>query len=71
MGLKKQPITCFKSNFWVNIRSEIINVLEHDNGIAIQRLSKDIGYAYSGVYREVESLVINGFIVENAGKAGF
>jgi hypothetical protein len=66
--LKNNRLLALRAIFGVNIRSEIINVLEHDNGIAIQRLSKDIGYAYSGVYREVESLVINGFIVENAGK---
>jgi hypothetical protein len=66
--LKNNRLLALRAVFGVNIRSEIINALEHNNGIAIQRLSKETGYAYSGVYREVESLEINGFIEEGTGK---
>jgi len=66
--LKNNRLLALRAIFGVNIRSEIINTLEHNNGIAIKTLSKKIGYAYSGVYREVENLVTNGLIKENTGK---
>jgi predicted transcriptional regulator len=65
---KNNRFLAFRSVFGVNIRSEILNALDRDNGIAIKPLSKKTGYAYSGVYREVESLLTNGLIEENSGK---
>lgn len=66
--LKNNRLLALRAIFGVNIRSEIIHALEENDGIAIQRLSKLTGYAYSGVYREVESLVANGLIEEDSGK---
>lgn len=66
--LKNNRLLALRAIFGVNIRSEIIHALEENDGIAIQRLSKQTGYAYSGVYREVESLVVNGLVEEDAGK---
>jgi DNA-binding IclR family transcriptional regulator len=67
--LKNNRLLALRAVFGVNIRSEIINALERNTkGIAIQGLSKQTGYAYSGVYREVESLEINGLIKEDTGK---
>jgi hypothetical protein len=66
--LKNNRLFALRAIFGVNIRSEIIHALEKNDGFAIQRLSKQIGYAYSGVYREVENLVVNGLIKEDSGK---
>jgi hypothetical protein len=38
------------------------------NGPRPPWLSKKTAYAYSGVYREVENLLANGLVEENAGK---
>jgi hypothetical protein len=66
--LKNNRFLALRAVFGVNIRSEILNALDYDNEIAIQRLSKKTGYAYSGVYREVENLLTNGLVEENPGK---
>jgi predicted transcriptional regulator len=66
--LKNNRLLAIRAIFGVSIRSEIINALEQNDGIAIQRLSKQTGYAYSGVYREVENLAKNGLVEEDAGK---
>jgi hypothetical protein len=66
--LKHNRFLALRAVFGVNIRSEILNALDHGSEIAIQRLSKKTGYAYSGVYREVENLLANGLVEENVGK---
>ena len=66
--LKNNRLLALRAIFGVNIRSEIIHALEDNDGIAIQKLSKQTGYAYSGIYREIESLIINGLVEEGTGK---
>jgi predicted GNAT family N-acyltransferase len=65
--LKNNELLGLRAIFGVNIRSEIIYTLHIFNGIAIRKLSKLIGYAYSGVYREIENMATNGLIEENSG----
>jgi len=66
--LQNNRLLSLRAIFGVNIRSEIIHALEGNDGIAIQRLSKQTGYAYSGVYREIENMVANGLVEEDSGK---
>lgn len=40
--------------FGANMRSEILYCLNTIRAIGIRKLSQSLGYAYSGVYREVE-----------------
>jgi hypothetical protein len=65
--LKNNRFLAVRAIFGVNIRAEILNSLDQNDGLAIRKLSKKTGYAYSGVYREIEDLLTNGFVKEYAG----
>jgi len=64
---KKNRFLAIRGIFGVNIRAEILNSLDQNGGLAIRKLSKMTGYAYSGVYREVENMIANGLVREHAG----
>ena len=64
---KHNRFLAIRGIFGVNIRAEIMSSLDQNGNLAIRKLSKMTGYAYSGVYREVENLLSNGLVREHAG----
>jgi hypothetical protein len=65
--LKNSELLAIRSVFGVNLRSELIYLLRKSSGLAVRRISKILGYAYSGVYQEVKCLVKNGLVEEEKG----
>ncbi len=66
--LKQNPLLALRAFLGPNIRAEILFSLEHETGIAIQALSRSIGYAYSAVYNEILAMLKNGLVVEQKGR---
>ncbi len=66
--LKHNKLLALRAVFGANIRSEILFYLDNFKEIGIRKLSQSLGYAYSGVYREVELFEKNGLIIEEKGK---
>ncbi|MBN2433820.1 MAG: helix-turn-helix transcriptional regulator [Spirochaetes bacterium] len=62
--LNKNRLLALRSVLGANIRAEILYNLNVGTGIAIKKLSKEIGYSYSSVYMEVRALLKNGFLSE-------
>ena len=68
--LSKNLVLAYRAFFGVNIRAEIFCMLDKKARIHIKGLADKLGYAYSAVYREVMTMVKNGFLVlEDYGKA--
>jgi DNA-binding transcriptional ArsR family regulator len=66
--LSKNKNLALRAVFGANVRSEILYYLDMYNDIGIRQLSRNLGYAYSGVYREIEEFRKNGLIKEKKGK---
>lgn len=66
--LKCNKILALRAVFGANVRSEILFYLDNIKEVGIRKLSHSLGYAYSGVYREVELFEKNGLIVEEKGR---
>jgi len=62
--LQNNRILVLRAVFGANIRSEILFCLEKHSKMGIRALSKELGYAYSGVYREIEDFQRNGLMIE-------
>jgi hypothetical protein len=67
--LKNNPLLALRALIGPNIRSEIFFMLGKSARIHIKALAEKLGYAYSAVYNEVMSMVLNGFLtVEDYGR---
>lgn len=64
--LKSNKSLAIRAVFGANIRSEILSLL-NGTEIGIRQLSRRLGYAYSGVYREIDILEKNGLLIERHG----
>ncbi|NLD99058.1 MAG: helix-turn-helix transcriptional regulator [Fibrobacter sp.] len=62
--LKNNGLLALRSILGANIRAEILYKLLTGAGIAVKKLSNEIGYSYSSVYMEVLSLKRNGLLSE-------
>lgn len=66
--LAHNELLAIRAVFGVSLRAELIYLLKKSGRLTIRRISTILGYAYSGVYREVGCLIKNGLLVEeNAG----
>jgi hypothetical protein len=66
--LQQNKLLALRVVFGANMRSEILYCLDTIKEIGIRKLSQSLGYAYSGVYREVELFEKNGLIIEKKGR---
>jgi hypothetical protein len=66
--LQHNKLLALRVVFGANMRSEILYCLDNIRAIGIRKLSHSLGYAYSGVYREVELFEKNGLIIEEKGR---
>ena len=67
--LKMNPLLAIRALIGPNIRSEILFALLNSARIHIKELSRQLGYAYSPVYKEIMSMASSGFIsIEKFGR---